>query len=78
MTSISMTKRDSIFVDTSALYALFNENDIDHSSARTCMNELIQRHTSFIRVIRKLWALGTQFARLSLSDSFQMEKPGWQ
>jgi predicted nucleic acid-binding protein len=48
MTSTSMTKSDIVFVDTSALYALFNESDMDHLSAITCMHELTQNQCSFI------------------------------
>lgn len=43
MINTSMEKSDIVFVDTSALFALFNVNDIDHASATACMNELTQK-----------------------------------
>jgi len=48
MTHISTIRNNIIFVDTSALYALFNENDTDHQPAVTCMHELINAHFTFI------------------------------
>jgi len=48
MTDISMNQPDTVFVDTSALYALFNVVDVDHVSALACMHELINDHSIFI------------------------------
>lgn len=48
MINTSMEKSDIVFVDTSALFALFNVNDIDHESATACMNELTQKQCSFM------------------------------
>jgi len=40
MMNISMKKTRTVFVDTSAHFALANEKDIDHQSAKTCLKQL--------------------------------------
>ena len=48
MINISMNGINPVFVDTSALYALFNGNDRDHDSAKACMQDLIKNQSSLI------------------------------
>ena len=38
MTGISTNSSESLFVDTSAIYALINRSDIDHKRARDCLS----------------------------------------
>ncbi|MBN1167771.1 MAG: type II toxin-antitoxin system VapC family toxin [Methanospirillaceae archaeon] len=48
MINISTIHNKLVFVDTSALYALFNENDTDHQSAVTCMHDLVNDQFTFL------------------------------
>lgn len=48
MTGSSMKNSDSVFVDTSALYALINRSDIDHGRAIDCLSSLSDGNTSLI------------------------------
>jgi predicted nucleic acid-binding protein len=44
MTNLSMMKSRSIFVDTSAHFALANIKDIDHEDATKFLEQLLQEH----------------------------------
>jgi predicted nucleic acid-binding protein len=43
-----MNHSESLFIDTSAIYALINRSDIDHKQARDCLTLLSSGNHSFV------------------------------
>jgi len=46
--NISMKKIRTVFVDTSAHFALANEKDVDHQRAKTCLKQLTEESATLL------------------------------